>query len=112
MTRPLIIAITMAAASACILLWLTARNVAYGHEAPMGWSYGAECCSSADCSQRPEGEISTVEGGYRVNTTGEIIPYSDYRIKRSRDEFYHRCAAGGDMSAKHSICLYVPDQGF
>lgn len=80
--------------------------------APLGWSYGYECCSSTDCARAPAGDISTVEGGYRINSTGEVIPYNDRRIKRSRDEFYHRCAIGGNFKLDRSLCLYVPDQGF
>jgi hypothetical protein len=91
---------------------------AYPHEAlptstaPLGWSYGLECCSLKDCARSPAGDISTVDGGYRVNSTGEIIPYNDRRIKRSRDEFYHRCAMNGNFKLEKSLCLYVPDQGF
>jgi hypothetical protein len=85
---------------------------AFAHQAPAGWSYGVECCSSLDCFQAPPGEIAETPLGYRVRSTGELIPYADSRIKRSRDEFFHRCSPGGDARAKRSICLYVPDRGF
>lgn len=79
---------------------------------PMGWSYGWECCSAFDCSQVHNEEIREGRGGYTVVKTGEVIPYGDARIKRSRDEFYHRCTPGGNVDAPRSLCLYVPDRGF
>jgi hypothetical protein len=85
---------------------------AAAHQAAAGWSYGVECCSLLDCFQAPPGAIAETPLGYRVESTGELIPYADSRIKRSRDEFFHRCSPGGDNGAKRSICLYVPDRGF
>jgi hypothetical protein len=107
----LAVAIVITVATA-ILFLLGVLGPASAHDAPLGWSYGYECCSTTDCSQRPEGEVSAVTGGYRVNPTGEIIPYDDDRVRRSHDEYFHRCASNGDMAAKHSICLYVPDTSF
>jgi hypothetical protein len=95
-----------------------AWSEASGHEAPasvsmpLGWSYGIECCSNKDCARSKAGEITTTDKGFRVNSTGEIIPYNDRRIKRSRDEYYHRCAPAGDFTRDRSLCLYVPDFGF
>lgn len=100
---------------AIAFLW---AGAAWGHEAvaskkmPMGWQYGMECCSVRDCTDVPAGEIVSTPEGWRVNSTGEVIAYNDKRIKRSRDENFHRCAAAGDMTLKRSICIYVPDQGF
>ena len=79
---------------------------------PLGGTYGWECCSGMDCSVSGDGTISEMPEGYRVELTGEIIPYGDKRIKRSRDEFFHRCTPGGIATAPRSICLYVPDRGF
>lgn len=101
----------------CLYALMGGKTV-FAHQAqptaaqPEGWAYGIECCSSKDCTRLPHGEISTVEGGYLVNSTGELIPYKSSKIKRSRDEFFHRCALGGDFSRKTSLCLYVPDMGF
>ena len=78
---------------------------------PLGWVYGSECCSAYDCSQVQHGDIVPTPEGWRVNTSGETIPYGDARVKRSRDEFFHRCAPAGDMTSKRSICIYVPDFG-
>lgn len=79
---------------------------------PFGWSYDYSCCSALDCSQVRDGSISIIKEGYRVASTGEVIPWADTRIKRSKDEFYHRCTPGGNVSAVHSLCLYVPQGTF
>ena len=91
---------------------------AYPHEAiptatqPLGWTYGWECCSMRDCKELPKDEIKATPIGWKVESTGEVIPYGDKRVKQSKDERFHRCARGGDFSLPTSICLYVPDMGF
>lgn len=79
---------------------------------PLGWAYGYECCSALDCSQSAPADVSEIAAGYYIRRTGEIIPYLDYRIKRSRDEYYHRCTHAANLDDPKSICLYVPDRGF
>lgn len=79
---------------------------------PLGWAYGWDCCSMTDCAPMKAGEISETSGGYLVHRTGEVIPYGDKRLRRSKDELFHRCAKGGDFDAKTSLCLYTPDRGF
>jgi hypothetical protein len=81
---------------------------AFAHDAPLGWAYGAECCSMTDCWQEKDGAILETPNGYRVITTGELIAYGDSRIKPSKDQFFHRCTVGADPKARRSICLYVP----
>ncbi len=81
---------------------------ASAHNAPLGWTYGFDCCSMIDCWQEKDGAIKTTPNGYRVVLTGEIIAYRDVRIKQSKDQFFHRCTAGGDPNQGRSICLYVP----
>lgn len=99
-----------------ILLWLLLPAVA--HEAPpsktqpLGWTYDYSCCSALDCRQVDPAAVSETSKGYVIKLTGELVPYGDKRIKRSKDEFYHQCTIGGDPKATHSICLYVPDRGF
>jgi hypothetical protein len=65
-----------------------------------------------DCKELPKDEIKATPVGWRVESTGEVIPYGDKRIKQSKDERFHRCARGGDFSLPTSLCLYVPDMGF
>jgi hypothetical protein len=60
----------------------------------------------------PLGAVAESPEGYVIKLTGELIPYGDRRIRRSRDEFFHQCTPGGDVHAKRSICLYAPDRGF
>lgn len=81
---------------------------AFAHDAPLGWAYGAECCSMTDCWQEKDGAIQETPNGYRVVLTGELIGYGDTRIKPSKDQFFHRCTATADPRARLSICLYVP----
>lgn len=91
---------------------------AYAHDAlptaaqPLGWNYGWDCCSAQDCGRVDDGGISETSAGYVVKRTGELISYSDKRLRRSKDEFFHRCAKNGNMDEPKSICLYVPDRGF
>lgn len=74
----------------------------------MGWQYDSSCCSGMDCYQAPAADVKETKYGYQLST-GELIPYSDRRIRRSRDEFFHECKPGGDANSQHSFCLYVPD---
>lgn len=82
------------------------------HEAPTGWQYDASCCSSIDCGQAPAGDVTETPDGYFLQSNGELIPYGDPRIKRSKDEFFHECKPGGIPTSKRSFCLYVPDRGY
>ncbi|CAN7492138.1 hypothetical protein LJR231_003443 [Phyllobacterium sp. LjRoot231] len=85
---------------------------AFAHEAPTGWTYGLECCSNKDCWQEKEGAITETPNGYKVVLTNELILYNDKRIKKSKDEFFHRCTLSGDPNAGRSLCLYVPNKGY
>jgi hypothetical protein len=78
---------------------------------PEGWTYDAGCCSVQDCWRLKHDEIKVVDGGYRIEATQEIVPFNDSRVKRSRDEYYHRCSSAGVVEG-YTICLYVPDMGF
>lgn len=85
---------------------------AFAHEAPLGWTYGLECCSNKDCWQEKDAAIEELANGYRVVLTGEVIAYGDKRIKKSKDQYYHRCTLSGDPKAVRSLCLYTPNKGF
>lgn len=87
-----------------------ALSPATAHQAPTGWQYDSACCSGVDCYQAPPLDVKETKYGYQLST-GELIPYNDSRIKRSRDEYFHECKPGGDASQQHSFCLYVPEQG-
>lgn len=97
---------------------LLATGSVVAHEAPpsksqpLGWVYGSECCSLMDCFALSEGSVFETHNGYVIKATQELIPYSDKRIHKSKDEFYHQCTMGGNHHEPHSICLYVPDRGY
>ena len=46
---------------------------AAAHDAPLGWRYRAECCSTIDCWQEKDGAIKETLNGYRVVATGELF---------------------------------------
>lgn len=78
---------------------------------PLGWTYDYSCCSTMDCSEVKDSAVKVTKEGYQIAATGEVIPWTDKRIKRSKDEYYHRCTPGGKVDAPLSLCLYVPDRG-
>lgn len=91
-------------------------EAAYPHDAeptagqPLGWAYDYSCCSLADCREVKDSSVSEDSRGFTIVATGELIPYGDTRIKRSKDEFFHWCSVAGKPDSR-SLCLYVPDRG-
>jgi len=77
---------------------------------PLGWTYDYSCCSLKDCREVDDKAVKVDGQGYTIVATGEVILYSDTRIKRSRDEFYHWCSVAGEETSR-TLCLYVPDRG-
>jgi hypothetical protein len=53
-----------------------------------------------------DGAIEETPNGYRVVVTGELIAYDDKRIKRSKDQFFHRCTADANPKAKRRDILW------
>lgn len=84
---------------------------ALAHEAPRGWSYGIECCSSIDCREVPASYVKETPKGYVMTKTGETLEYGDSRIKVSKDDGMHWCTVSGKDDAR-TICLYVPPKGY
>lgn len=117
-TPPLAVLLIALGAAICLIAVICLAWPAHAHDAlpskqqPLGWTYGWECCNMMDCFQEVTSNIEELPEGYRVVSTGEIILYQDKRIKRSKDEFFHRCSHGGAKDDPKSICLYVPDKGF
>lgn len=99
-------------------IFLFARVIeAHSHDAPKGWSYPSACCSGYDCREvggrHSKAKVRVVETsqGYQITSTGEVIAWSDARLKDSPDGEYHWCSyAGADDS--HTICLFVPPRSF
>ena len=69
------------------------------------------CCSGIDCREVTDRAISERPGGYVVKGTGEMIAYTDTRVKDSPDGVYHWCSVRGADDSR-TICLFVPPKGF
>lgn len=80
------------------------------HMAPTGWAYPYQCCSDRDCQPVHGTEVTEGPDGYLIEETGEVLGYSDPRLKVSPDGEFHLCAAPGKRSA--AICLFVPPRSF
>ena len=91
---------------------LLAAVPARAHEAPTGWTYPWACCSNIDCQEVQSTAISERPQGYVIQSTGEVVAYSDRRVKNSPDGEYHWCAHQKGLDAGHTICLFVPPKGF
>lgn len=83
---------------------------AWPHDAPSGWSYPLECCSGYDCRPVSSAWVTAGADGYEL-PTGEVVPYSDARIKPSPDGEFHWCSVAGADDGK-TICLFVPAMAF
>lgn len=84
---------------------------ALAHDAPTGWSYPYSCCSGYDCRAVEPKLISERPEGYVIIGTGEIVAYSDKRIRYSPDGEYHWCSVAGRDDSR-TICLFVPARSF
>ena len=78
---------------------------------PQGWSYPYSCCSGIDCREVSAKAISERPEGYVIKGTGEVVAYSDTRIKDSPDGEYHWCSVAGANDSR-TICLFVPPNSF
>jgi hypothetical protein len=107
---PLVLKIS-AGAAVYGLLALASAGMAGAHDAPTGWSYPFSCCSGYDCREVKASAISERPSGYVIAGTGEMLPYSDSRIKDSPDGAYHWCSVAGKNDGK-TICLFVPPKAF
>jgi hypothetical protein len=112
--KALLLAAGLAATAFATVAW---TGLAYPHDAlptaqqPLGWKYPWSCCSSQDC-RRADGEVKETANGYRIASTGEIVPYGDKRIKDSPDGEFHWCAHQAGVDKGRTICLFVPPRGF
>lgn len=103
----------LAAASAALAVTLavTGATTARSHDAPSGWSYPFSCCSGYDCRPVTTKVVSEIQNGYVINTTGEVVPFTDTRVQSSPDGEYHWCSVAGADNGK-TICLFVPQRVF
>jgi hypothetical protein len=79
---------------------------ALAHDAPKGWSYPVSCCSGFDCREVSAADISEKPEGYVVGKTGEVVAFSDRRLKNSPDGEFHWCSVAGAMTAAPSACSF------
>jgi hypothetical protein len=99
-----------------VALLMLLRHAGYAEEAHMhglkradaDW-YGSMqdgCCNDKDCRMTAFREVELRDGGWFIKTTGELIPFGNYRIKKSRDAAMHIC-----LAQARARCLYIPDPG-
>ncbi|BCH25573.1 hypothetical protein MesoLjLc_55020 [Mesorhizobium sp. L-8-10] len=78
---------------------------------PRGWSYPFACCSGYDCREVSKKAISERPEGYVILGTGEVLAYTDARVKNSPDGAFHWCSVAGANNGR-TICLFVPPRGY
>lgn len=83
----------------------------FAHQAKSGWAYPYACCSNQDCREVSSDAISERPEGYVIETTGEVVSYTDRRVRNSPDGVYHWCSISGADSSR-TICLFVPPRSF
>ena len=81
------------------------------HDTKSGWSYPYACCSGLDCREVQATVIRERPEGFVIGMTGEVVGYTDKRIRNSPDGEYHWCSVAGRDDGK-TICLFVPPRSF
>lgn len=94
------------------LLFLTAWNL-HAHE----W-YPAICCNDRDCYEIPADAVEVVDGGYRLKSNGQIIPWDQVReTPGEAGHSFHVCTERGDPSKRimglnrNRACFWAPQGG-
>lgn len=90
------------------ILWV---KEVMAHQAPLGWAYPYLCCHNQDCRPVSAERIEERPEGYVIAGTGEVIPYTDSRIKESPDGLYHWCSVAGAEDSR-TLCLFVPPRAY
>lgn len=102
--------VAIAFAVIVVLVWLI--ELARAHDAPSGWTYPIACCSGFDCREEASIAVRETAEGYRIVSTGEVIPYQDRRVRDSPDGLWHACWRGARFDEGRVICLFVPPRAF
>ena len=71
----------------------------------------AACTTDPYTGQQKVSNTAIGAGLGAIAGTGELIPYSDARVKDSPDGEYHWCSVAGKADGK-TICLFVPPKAF
>ena len=90
---------------------MVASGPVLAHKAPSGWAYPLQCCHDRDCRPVEGKAISESPDGYVIERTGEVLGYTDSRVKDSPDGDYHWCSVAGNDDGS-TICLFVPPRMF
>lgn len=99
------------AAVVVAFFFVASIGAVFSHEAPTGWSYPPLCCSNQDCRQADPREVRETPDGYLLVTTGEVVPYLNYRVKQSPDGLFHVCQQAGNFDSGRILCLFAPPRG-
>jgi hypothetical protein len=105
------------AAVSFLALTIAGISPVFAHDAlptaakPQGWTYPFSCCSGFDCREVSAQAISERPEGYQISYSGEVVAYTDKRIKNSPDGEYHWCSVRGANDGK-TICLFVPPPAY
>jgi len=65
-----------------------------------------------DCKAVQSSAVRERPEGYVIQSTGEVVAYSDKRVRNSPDGEYHWCAHQAGLDAGHTICLFVPPKSY
>lgn len=91
---------------ACVFALMLLPTAAVAHNAPSGWAYPAECCSSTDCEPLAPGAVKKGDDGW-IMPNGEVFAFGAER--NSGDESWHWCLRNGKVIiAANRPCLYAP----
>lgn len=70
--------------------------------------YPAECCEGLDCSPAKPGAVEFTPLGWKIVRSGELIRFSDPRLRVSPDRQFHRCLMNFWEPEGETRCLFVP----
>lgn len=108
---------TVALVAVLFFLAIAFADVAFSHDAPatiaqpQGWQYPYNCCGNFDCRPLSQTAVKEKPGGYEIQSNGEVLGYTDPRLRDSPDGEWHRCSTGGAEAGK-TICLFVPPRSY
>ena len=92
------------------IVWLGLILMLGINGAPAHDWYDFECCADKDCEETTA--VIEIRGGYFVVETREWFGPRDPKVRRSRDQDYHRCRMTDNEGLARTRCLYVPQPGF
>lgn len=73
--------------------------------------YPSACCMDIDCGPISARGVRKTPLGWHLLDTGEIIGFSDRRIRKSLDLEFHRCVYEFWLQNSPTRCLFIPGPG-